>query len=626
MILSLSENGEVLWRVKGNGWNQRLIVQWNEVEYANSTGGTEFINVQAILYQADGSIRINFQNLDTGSTSDGGASATIGIKDAGTGTDSDVLLVSKNSGPNWFVGNDTSIWINNTSMWSYTASGSVVNNVDVLMKDDDTLQVLIDGTEFLFDQGGPTSQISVDLGAGVDDLDIVLAATANDEFDLLFDRHAFRLTDNLGNVIRTQGSEDQRATGDESDSAWFVDGSSSDQFVGREGVSIMQETAGPEYYNRANGVGEISVDLSTKGGIDIARIFDSIGDDVFTFDPTSASINYQSGQSIEVLGGTQVNGKATGGGIDEAHFTGSSNNDVLNASTSSVQLRAPGYRNLITDQFELVTVDASGLGDDRASVRDSANDEHLDAKIGEFANFTGGAYELRTNGFEKFTVNATQGGNDTASIEGLDSANAFRHFNDDSKFSNQETASFVNVRKFELVDAFGGSDDRAFLNGSSGDDHLDQSGNLLTFTSNDRVSRVSGFGEFVVTGRGGNDSATYGGTENDDFLKSYWNRLIFESSIFILNVKDFSDTTILDSLGEDTIDIFDSREDADELVVAIDSTDDGMMTYSTGSTVSFVGVDTLNARASYGGDDDKIDYLNGETFTINVFSGWELEV
>src|SRR5262249_19394097 len=64
------------------GSAQRLIVQWDKVLYLN--GGSGEITFQAVLNQADGSVQFNYADLDCGSAgSDGGASASVGLKDKG---------------------------------------------------------------------------------------------------------------------------------------------------------------------------------------------------------------------------------------------------------------------------------------------------------------------------------------------------------------------------------------------------------------------------------------------------------------------------------------------------------------------------------------------------------------
>src|SRR5262249_48666399 len=95
--------GAVYWEVKGSGTDQRLIVQWEHVQYIGFDGGT--ITFQAVLSEADNSIQLNYLNLTAGDPSgrDEGASATVGVKDVGNPPASRLLLAF-NDGPNTSVG------------------------------------------------------------------------------------------------------------------------------------------------------------------------------------------------------------------------------------------------------------------------------------------------------------------------------------------------------------------------------------------------------------------------------------------------------------------------------------------------------------------------------------------
>jgi subtilisin family serine protease len=95
-----SNSGAVYWQVLGSGDDQRLVIQWHQVDYFSSNPGD--ITFQAVLREADGSIQFNYLDLAGGDAGqDEGLSATVGIKDAGF---EDRLVLSFNAGPNEFVG------------------------------------------------------------------------------------------------------------------------------------------------------------------------------------------------------------------------------------------------------------------------------------------------------------------------------------------------------------------------------------------------------------------------------------------------------------------------------------------------------------------------------------------
>ncbi|MHC4562887.1 MAG: hypothetical protein ACYS8X_08965, partial [Planctomycetota bacterium] len=99
-----SGQGSVLWAMRGTGSDQRLIIQWNDVRFYGGWGdGT--VTFQAVLYEADDLIRFNYLDLDVSNDHADGASASVGIKDAGTqSVGGNMLQVSINDGPNDFVG------------------------------------------------------------------------------------------------------------------------------------------------------------------------------------------------------------------------------------------------------------------------------------------------------------------------------------------------------------------------------------------------------------------------------------------------------------------------------------------------------------------------------------------
>jgi hypothetical protein len=102
-----SGNGAVYWQVIGSGANQHLTIEWQNMHYFFGSPG--LITFEAQLY-ADGRIQFNYQNLVGGVFNDNGASATVGIKDAGT-QGPNRLVLDFNSGPNQYVNSNRSTLI-----------------------------------------------------------------------------------------------------------------------------------------------------------------------------------------------------------------------------------------------------------------------------------------------------------------------------------------------------------------------------------------------------------------------------------------------------------------------------------------------------------------------------------
>lgn len=109
------QGGQVLWEVRGSGAAQRLIVQWNEVEYypfESLDADRDTITFQAILFEENGVIQLNYRDLaESGEPLlTEGSAATVGVKDAGA-QGGRRLVLAHNSGPNVFVGSQQSVRI-----------------------------------------------------------------------------------------------------------------------------------------------------------------------------------------------------------------------------------------------------------------------------------------------------------------------------------------------------------------------------------------------------------------------------------------------------------------------------------------------------------------------------------
>ncbi|HEY8461328.1 MAG TPA: PxKF domain-containing protein, partial [Blastocatellia bacterium] len=103
-------DSNVFFQVSGEGPNQRLTIQWNQVRFFSGGTAGDTLTYQVQLF-ADGRIQINYQDLESGAAAgNNGASATVGVKAAGT-QGPDRLLLAFNNGPNDFVGSGKSIRI-----------------------------------------------------------------------------------------------------------------------------------------------------------------------------------------------------------------------------------------------------------------------------------------------------------------------------------------------------------------------------------------------------------------------------------------------------------------------------------------------------------------------------------
>jgi subtilisin family serine protease len=100
LVISGSPDSAVYWEVRGSGADQRLIIQWQHVEFfdALDPGSLTF---QAVL-RADGRVTLSYSDLVSSDEGAEGEFATVGVKDSQFFGRH--VLLSYNSGPGTFVG------------------------------------------------------------------------------------------------------------------------------------------------------------------------------------------------------------------------------------------------------------------------------------------------------------------------------------------------------------------------------------------------------------------------------------------------------------------------------------------------------------------------------------------
>lgn len=128
---------EVFYELRGTGTEERLIVQWNDIEFVG--GHSDGVTFQVILDEADGSIRFNYLDLSDGpgGHADEGGSATSGIKNVGA-QGAHRLVTANNDGPNAFVGSNQSTLITIVgarNLYASVASDSPTNPGSLLTVD-----------------------------------------------------------------------------------------------------------------------------------------------------------------------------------------------------------------------------------------------------------------------------------------------------------------------------------------------------------------------------------------------------------------------------------------------------------------------------------------------------------
>ena len=142
------------------------------------------------------------------------------------------------------------------------------------------------------------------------------------------------------------------------DKATLTDSSGTDTFEAHPTYAILSNTTpGQAFYNRANYFEQV-FGVSSLGGNDMARLYDSAGNDTLQASPTSATLS-GTGFSNQALSFRYVTAYASTGG-DVAHLTGSSGDDKFYGSGSTARLYDAAMAAYLLDVRSFQNVDVAG--------------------------------------------------------------------------------------------------------------------------------------------------------------------------------------------------------------------------------------------------------------------------
>lgn len=258
--------------------------------------------------------------------------------------------------------------------------------------------------------------------------------------------------------------------------------------TGNDGADTLVSTPdmvtldGEGYSVVATGADGVRVD--GLGGKNVASLHDSTGDDVFTAGPASSTIEYGSGDTVQVDHFDFVHAYSKQGGNDTASLYDSAGNDLFKA--------APTYGKFVYEDqtfvrakfFDIVHAYSKAGGEDVAHLDDSAGDDRFVARptYGKMI-FEGGSF-VRAKFFDIVHAYALAGGQDVAQFTGSAGDDLFHGSPTVSKleFAGENT---VRAKFFEEVfaNAGKGGQDSAFLSDSESIDYLVADGNHVSLTT-----------------------------------------------------------------------------------------------------------------------------------------------
>jgi hypothetical protein len=223
-----------------------------------------------------------------------------------------------------------------------------------------------------------------------------------------------------------------------------------------------------------------------SSGNDVAKIFDSRGNDHFVLKPNFARLSAADYQ-VWAAGFESITAHSANGGYDSAQMFDSSGNDFFCQKDDQSILRGDRFLN-VANHMDWVRANAS-TGRDVAQIFDSTGNDTLYAFTHK-TQLVNDSNVYCAIGFDEVTAIANRGGQD-----------------------------------------------RAFLYGTGGSDYVASDGASVTLVDANRTAnRVEGFDEIIADTRGGADFSRLRGTAGRDVLKSLDVEVNFQSTMQLLRL------------------------------------------------------------------------------------------
>ncbi len=298
-------------------------------------------------------------------------------------------------------------------------------------------------------------------------------------------------------------------------------------------------------------------------GEDNVRISDSDGDDNVYLHPTFAAFVNPDGDVFHFSGFDRVEAFAENGGRDTVSFYDSSDDDEFTAKTNFAYMISDDFWNYAKG-FERIEAISRFGGNDSARLHDSPGDDILVARPDEVVLETGRTVMVTRGYFTTRTI-AEAGGNDVATLHGQDFVEDRFVWQDNSSYMYTTgvaeadapsdvapiTASNLAIG-FDHIEAMaGGSNDRAELRGSAGDDRVIALPEVVQITTPNATAEAWGFRVVRSHGRGGDDRAQLQDSDANDTYISNSRFAYLEGPGYLNYVAGFSIDVFATGEGDD---------------------------------------------------------------------------
>jgi beta propeller repeat protein len=364
------------------------------------------------------------------------------------------------------------------------------------------------------------------------------------------------------------------------DTVTLTDSPDADKFTsaGEQGQRTVSLASG-SYTISANRFDRAWV-TSTRGGRDVAKLYDTAGDDLLEMSPTLTTLT-GAGVDDRVAGFYTVSCIARSGGNDAAVLHDSVNADTLVRNDSHVTLTDGKTYALENAGFDLVDVYSSKQADDVARFYDSARTDTFVAKPtlalltdGAYDETTdsvaGSSYQVRAHDFRSVFAISTHDGADKALLYDSAETDTFVATPDHATMSSTSTTSPYYNRAIGFKDVTGiagkgypaGSPDVASLYGSAGSDSFVATPTSASMSDGAYVLKARNFRVvtgYAVSGGTTQDTAYLTGSANDDvFTGSPTFSMLSDNTTFDIVAMDFQKVEVNGEAGANAASLFGS--------------------------------------------------------------------
>lgn len=304
-------------------------------------------------------------------------------------------------------------------------------------------------------------------------------------------------------------------------------------------------------------------------------------------------------------------------GNDQLYFTGSENKEEIDLRRHSARVNGTWFETLV---YGMEKINFRGGGnEDIARFYDSEGDDSFVASPMS-ATISGDNYENKVDEIHRIYAYGKLG-NDRANLTGsADQQDNFVVSTRESKLYSDDFYLYVSGYDDVVGNATDGSD-RAYLNGSEGDDLLEAEGRKNVLSGKGYRGTALGFNYTVIEAGNGNDSAALRGADSNDRLRSTPTENTLDVGSIRVIAKGFESTSANMGTGNDAVSVYDSNYD-DTLTV---SSEQASLVNGLGS-ITITAFEQLHAYMTVGGKDIANVYGSGSVDTFKAYpQKWEMK-